>query len=111
MNALGTVEKPIVFTSMDDPEYNGGIGNFARQWGGIKINSTGTFNGDNIKLRNACAIAKRESNILVYGKLNLLNSEIKKGYSAGIYFDTDISPILKFNIFSQNYYGVYNERS
>ncbi len=111
LNALGTVEKPIVFTSMDDPEYNGGIGNFARQWGGIKINSTGTFNGDNIKLRNACAIAKRESNILVYGKLNLLNSEIKKGYSAGIYFDTDISPILKFNIFSQNYYGVYNERS
>jgi len=110
-NALGTVEKPIIFTSMDDPEYNGGIGNFTNKWGGIKINSTGIFNGDNIKLRNAYTTANKYPVMEVRGKLNLLNSEIKKGYWTGIYFDTDISPILKFNTFSQNYWGVYNERS
>ncbi|EPR08089.1 right-handed parallel beta-helix repeat-containing protein [Ruminiclostridium papyrosolvens] len=112
--AQGTAEKPIVFTSLEDPKYGGhGVSKTNERWDGIKVKSTGEFIGDNIKIRYGNGEIEHNTafgTLNVEGKLTLTNSEITNSYGYGIYFKTTTAPILLYNTFNGNSYGIYNEK-
>lgn len=110
LNAIGTAEEPIVFTSTIDPMFGG---NGSDNWNGFLINSTGTLNLDYARVRYACRRISNQSAIEDYGNLSVTNSEIAYGVNSsasyGIYITTPaISPTIKYNSFTNLYYGVYN---
>lgn len=116
LNAVGTTENPVVFTSISDPLFGGSGATI--YWYGININSSGTFNADNVKIRYAGA-SYSSSYYPCYaltdsGTLSLSNSEIINTYAYGIDINTtskDLSLInntihYKSNFSSSDYNGV-----
>jgi len=116
LNAIGTSDNPIVFTSYEDSAYGGsGVTNLYQQpgdvikdsdyWVGIIVSETGELTGDNVKIR----YCYRDS-LSVNGKLTLTNSEVSNSYQ-GICFDTKVQPTLKCNSFyNNNSYSVCNKK-
>ena len=90
IDAIGTAEKPIIFTSTGDTAYGGN--GLTVYWNGFDIGGTGEFNASYIKLRYAGQCANSEGNaradyaidVTGAGKLNVTNSEITNIYSTGI---------------------------
>lgn len=69
--AAGTNESPVVFTSVEDPDYGGtGLYNDADYWGCISISDTGEFDGEYVKIKYASTALN------VNGKLDLNCSDI-----------------------------------
>ncbi|PYG87269.1 RHS repeat-associated protein [Ruminiclostridium sufflavum DSM 19573] len=113
----GTRDNPIVFTTEYDSAYGGnGIDGY---WYGIYVSSTGTFNGNSVKIRyggyHTYIITYNDSALKVEGKFILTNSEIVRSHQYGIYFNTSDTPVLLFNTFygngnggDKNRYGIYN---
>ncbi len=113
VNAIGAPESPIVFTSEYDSEYGGsGVTQKYNYWNGIEVSSTGEFNGDNIKVRyGGYSGSTWLANIRVFGKLNLVNSEVYKAYYYSIYINSGIQPTIINNSFVMNSgYGFYNAK-
>lgn len=116
LNAIGTLENPIVFTVYKDPAYGGsGVsGSLNDYWEGMNISATGEFTGDFVKIKYGASISNNGSTLSVLGKLTLTNSEISNTYQAilagyGIYFNTTIQPTLIGNSFLNNArYSIYN---
>ncbi|RCX12208.1 RHS repeat-associated protein [Anaerobacterium chartisolvens] len=112
LNAVGTTDTPIVFTSCKDPAYGGtgvtGIKN--DYWRGINVDSNGEFIGNHVKLRYGGHPQPGEDAILkVDGKLSLANSEVSGSYNRGIHFNTTTQPTLICNsILNNKYFDIYN---
>jgi RHS repeat-associated protein len=105
LNAEGTLEQPIIFTSYNDSK-KPSMWYPDDYWRGIKIGSTGVFTGDYLKIKNGANYL--DSMIYVEGKLTLTNSVISNSFANGIYFSTSIQPTLSFNTFRNHPYAVYN---
>ena len=108
LNAIGTIEQPIIFTSMEDPMF-GGDG--TEYWNGIEIIGSGHMNVDYARIRySGRSYNEAYAAILDKGNLSISNSEISNGYgsSEGIYIKTTTSPTIKYNTFSELDYAIYN---
>ena len=113
----GTKQKPVVISTYTDPIY--GFKNptfYQPMWEGITVQSTGSINANNLILRD-CFNSQQsmDCGIYVEGMLQLLNSEISHRASdaltinaVAVYLNTDIQPVINFNTFYNNRYGVYN---
>ncbi|HEY9062580.1 MAG TPA: right-handed parallel beta-helix repeat-containing protein, partial [Pseudobacteroides sp.] len=110
LNAIGTAESPIVFTSMKDSAYGGSgvTGSSSDYWDGISISGTGELVGDYVKIRYGAAYSNNNSALNVSGKLTLTNSEIANSYCYGVYFNptTDVS-IKHSRIENSKQTGIY----
>ena len=107
----GTKDNPIAFSTIYDSVYGGNGSN--QHWYGIYVSPTGTFNGNNVKIKYGGYYdyfsTRNKSALKVEGKLILTNSEILSSHQYGIYFNTSILPVLLFNTFYRNSdYGLYN---
>ena len=115
LNAMGTKDSPIVFTSYKDSAYGGsGVTGSYDYWIGITVYSTGEFSGDNVKIRYAgvdYSTYSRHCAIDVEGKLNLTNSEVSNSYEYSIFFNTNVQPMLFGNTFAANNIGMYNNKA
>jgi len=101
LNANGTAESPVVFTTRDEatPTY----------WVGLVVNSTGVINLDYSKIRYAGALDYAA--IKSSGQITITNSEISYSQT-GIYHNSTIQPIIKYNSFLNNTnYALYNAKS
>ena len=110
LNAMGTKDSPIVFTSYKDSGVTGSYD----YWIGITVYSTGEFSGDNVKIRYAgvdYSTYSRHCAIDVEGKLNLTNSEVSNSYEYSIFFNTNVQPVLFGNTFAANVSGMYNNKA
>jgi len=114
INAIGTEEKNIIFTLMNDSAYGGtGVIKESDNWNGININSTGEFNGDNIKVRYGRNIAWGSNyaySISVSG-VKFSYSEISNPLVPEFIFNTLVQPTLSCNSFVNNDYAVFNNLS
>lgn len=108
MEAIGTLQHPIILTTNDDSKYGNPDATFGC-WGGIIIGATGELTGEYVQLRYGQNFSYLNYNSLtVYGKLSLVNSQIYKAYQCGICFYTAIEPVLKFNSFVGNEKAINN---
>jgi RHS repeat-associated protein len=108
MEAMGTLQQPIILTSYDDSKYGNPDATFGC-WGGIKVGTTGELTGEYMQLRYGQNFNYLNYNsLMVYGKLSLVNSQIYKANQCGICFYTAIEPVLKFNSFVGNEKAINN---
>jgi len=118
LNAIGTLQNPIIFTSIKDPIYANFIGAcYQNNWQGIKITSSGNFVGDNVKIRyggywyyyNYSYNYYNYSALNIEGNCSLTNSEISHSGQEGIRINTTTPATLRCNSFINNStYGLKN---
>ncbi len=89
LTALGTEEQPVVFTSVNDPEYGGsGLSGANDAWAGIYVERTGEFLGDYVKVNYAGYYSEQEyqnsSALYIQGGLKLNHSYISGSFQDGI---------------------------
>ncbi len=86
MNAKGTAEEPVLFTSVLDEEYGGsGITGTDDYWGEIQVYRRGEFTAENIKVKYAWGSGGA---LYIQGKLYLNHSEITGSQTDGITIDS-----------------------
>lgn len=98
IEAFGTLQYPIVFTSDTDSIYGGnGIQEYS-SWGSIVIGNGGSFTGDytNIKY-GGNIICNYPGMLYVKGKLTLTNSQVSDYYTTGIYLENSGLITIKNN--------------
>ena len=114
LEALGTKDDFIVFTTYKDAEYRGSgvrASYPSDYWSGINVSETGEFTGDYVRIRYGGATGNNSSTLSVMGKLNLKNSEVSNSYRYGINFNTSTNPVLLFNTFNKNTNGINNAKN
>ncbi len=117
LNAVGTESKPISIVSYADPllKVQGEYTSADHFFWGMTINSTGTVNGNHLVIHDGLRVSAPYPEIYVSGTLNLINSEISRNWTyagtAGIQFNTDIAPVLKYNSFLGNPIAINNLKS
>jgi len=107
LNAVGTADKPVVFTPIEDP-YNGGAGLLEEDkgWIGINIFDSGEFNGEYVRVK--CGGRYIGGSINVSGTFRLMNSEVNYSFMNGIKIDSSAIVTIKNNsIYSSTNAGIF----
>lgn len=82
VNAAGTSDSPVVFTSVKDKAFGGrGVRSFSDYWNTISVACGGTFTGENVKIFYGSTLAS------VKGVLTLTNTEAGFARKTGIFVD------------------------
>lgn len=96
VNALGTAENKILFTSVYQKPF---INNYINQyWNSITIENTGELNAANTKIIYG---GNNSGCLNVFGKLDLSNSKISQITSSGININSACSVVIKNNTIAQ----------
>lgn len=83
INAVGSADAPVVFTSTKDKAYGGcGVKNSGDYWNTISIAAGGSFTCDYVKIFYGCTLLN------VKGMLSLMDSEVAYAGTMGIFVDT-----------------------